>query len=58
MAELIISFIEGNKYRISGAVSELLSNKRSKMMLRSYLPYQQEGDTLVVENEEGIEQVA
>jgi len=37
MAELKISFIEGNSYRIEGAIEELLTNKRAKMMLRSQL---------------------
>ena len=58
MAELKISFIEGNSYRIEGAIEELLANKRAKMMLRSQLAYREEGGALIVENEDGIEQVA
>ena len=58
MAELKISFIEGNSYRIEGAIEELLTNKRAKMMLRSQLAYREEGGALIVENEDGIEQVA
>ena len=58
MAELIISFIEGNSYRIDGAISELLDNKRAKMMLRSQLAYHEESGSLVVENKEGLEKVA
>ena len=58
MAELKISFIEGNSYRIEGAIEELLTNKRAKMMLRSQLAYREESGALIVENEDGIEQVA
>ena len=58
MAELKISYIEENCYRIEGAVEELLANRRAKMMLRSQLAYREDGGSLIVENENGIEQVA
>lgn len=58
MKELIISSISGNQYSIKGAIQELQSNKRAKMMLRSQLAFQVDGDMLVVESEEGIEHVA
>ena len=58
MKELKISFIRGNSYRIEGAIKELLANKRAKMMLRSQLAYKVDGDSIIVDNEDGIEQVA
>ena len=53
MAELKISYIEENCYRIEGAVEELLANRRAKMMLRSQLAYREDGGSLIVENENG-----
>ena len=58
MKELKISFIRGNSYRIEGAIKELLANKRAEMMLRSQLAYKVDGDSIIVDNENGIEQVA
>lgn len=58
MKKLVISYIRDNYYRIEGATKELLANKRAKMMLRSHLTYKIEGESLVVENKEGIEHIA
>ncbi len=58
MKELKISFIRGNSYRIEGAIKDLLANKRAKMMLRSQLAYKVDDDSIIVDNEDGIEQVA
>ncbi len=58
MKELTISSISDNTYDISGVVQELLGNKRAKMMLRSQLTYNVDGDSLLVKSEGGIEHVA
>jgi len=56
--ELKISSNEKSKYSVTGAVKELLRNRRSKMLLRTKLNYTEESDSLEITSEEPIERVA
>ena len=58
MEQLKIACIRGNSARIGEAIKELLANKRAKMMLRSQLAYKVDGESIIVDNEDGIERVA
>lgn len=58
MKELTLSYLNEDKYSVKGDILSLLANKRAKMMLRSQLAFQQDGDFLVIESKEGIEHVA
>jgi len=55
---LKISSTERTKYAVTGAVSELLLNRRSRMLLRTKLEFVEESGTLLIDSEESIERVA
>ena len=56
--QLKISSTEKSKYTVSGAVNELLLNRRSKMLLRTKLAFIEESGTLIIDSDETIERVA
>lgn len=56
--ELIISSTENSAYIVTGAVKELLKNRRSGMLLRSNLSFEEENGILSIQSDEPIERVA
>ena len=55
---LNISVNDESKYIVTGAVPELLRNRRSKMLLRTKLSYELEANTLTINSTDSIERVA
>jgi len=56
--QLNISVNEKSKYLVTGAVSELLRNRRSKMLLRAKLSYEIQDDSIIINSTDSIERVA
>lgn len=56
--QLRISSTEKSKYTVSGAVNELLLNRRSNMLLRTKLTFNEESGVLIIDSDESIERVA
>lgn len=56
--ELIISSTEKHFYMISGAVKELLKNRRSSLLLRNNFKFELQVGMLLIHTEEPIERVA
>lgn len=56
--QLKISSNENSKYIVTGAVPELLRNRRSKMLLSSKLTFKVDSNILTIESDEPIERVA
>lgn len=58
MSKLILSAIDSNRYRITGAVDELRANKRAKLLLKSKLSLSPNGEQIELECVLGIDYVA
>ncbi|WP_321316455.1 DEAD/DEAH box helicase [Labilibaculum sp.] len=56
--QLNISVNDKSKYLVTGAVSELLRNRRSKMLLRTKLSYEVKDDSIIINSTDSIERVA
>ncbi|RXG19121.1 SNF2 family DNA or RNA helicase [Leeuwenhoekiella aestuarii] len=56
--QLNISINNESKYSVTGAIKELLNNRRSKMLLRTKLSYEIEDKTLIINSDDPIERVA
>lgn len=56
--QLNISVNDKSKYLVTGAVSELLCNRRSKMLLRTKLSYEVEDGSIIINSTDSIERVA
>ncbi len=56
--QLKISSTKMSKYTVSGAVNELLLNRRSNMLLRTKLAFVEESGCLIIDSDETIERVA
>ena len=58
MKELKLSSSAESKFILTGAINSLLSNKRSRSLLKVKLKYTEESDCLIIDSEETIERVA
>lgn len=58
MTNIILSYIDVNTFRITGAVESLCANKRSKLLLKSKLNVQIKEDCIDITCDNGIDYVA
>ncbi len=58
METLTISSSDENRYIIGGCVQALLKNKRAQLMMRNQLPFTVKGDTIEIESDKTIENIA
>jgi len=56
--QLKISTNQNSKYTVTGSVQELMRNRRSKMLLRTKLSFEEDSNTLLIESDDSIERVA